>query len=448
MSRLENILAARYFRRRLITFLAAGAVAVSVFIVIVVMTIMNGLVLDFKDRNHDFFGDCIISSTSLTGFAGFEELEERLLASEKIEAASPVVNSYGLLSSRLLPSNIGVNIIGVLPEKHCEVTSFCGSLYEPAGKPSDVFKTQGSDAAGCIRGVAMMNQRSESGKYNHTIDTSIEFTLTTFPLSPSGMPAQAGADISSSKTFRLVNDSNSKLAKEDNYNFYVPLEEAQLLCGMAGQSPRVTSLHLRFSPKTGLQEGCREARTVLADFREGYSGEHPELLDNVRAESWKQYRSEVIAPVEKEQIMLTIMFLLIGIVTVFVVLVVFVLIVSGKTKDIGILKSCGLSNGSVLAVFMKFAALTGALGASAGAIGAWAFLSKINELETWLFENYGWQLWNRSMYVIDEIPNKLQPGVIAPVFIFAVLASLLGAAVPAVQAAFRRPSETLRVENL
>ncbi|AQQ10079.1 Lipoprotein-releasing system transmembrane protein LolE [Sedimentisphaera cyanobacteriorum] len=448
MSRLENILAARYFRRRLITFLAAGAVAVSVFIVIVVMTIMNGLVLDFKERNHDFFGDCIISSTSLTGFAGFEELTGKLLESEKIEAASPVVNSYGLLSNRLLPSNIGVNIIGILPEKHCRVTSFCRSLYEPAGKAGDVFETHGSQAEGCIRGIAMMNQRSQNGQYTHSIDTGLEFTLTTFPLSPSGMPAQAGADISSSKTFRLVNDANSKLAKEDNYNFYVPLEEAQLLCGMAGQSPRITSLHLRFSPNTTLQAGCREARDVLAGFRKSYAGPYPKLLENVRTESWKQYRSEVIAPVEKEQIMLTIMFLLIGVVTVFVVLVVFVLIVSGKTKDIGILKSCGLSNYSVLAVFLKFASLTGALGAAAGALGAWAFLSKINELERWLFENYGWQLWNRSMYVIDEIPDKLQPGVIGAVFIFALLASLLGAAVPAVQAAVKRPSDTLRVENL
>ena len=56
------ILAWRYFRKRPITLLAVAAVALCVFIVIVVMTVMNGLVQEFREKNHRYFGDCLVIS--------------------------------------------------------------------------------------------------------------------------------------------------------------------------------------------------------------------------------------------------------------------------------------------------------------------------------------------------------------------------------------------------
>ena len=55
--------------RRPITYFAVLAVALCVFIVVVVMTVMTGLVSDFKEKNHDFAGDCVVGSESLVGFA-------------------------------------------------------------------------------------------------------------------------------------------------------------------------------------------------------------------------------------------------------------------------------------------------------------------------------------------------------------------------------------------
>jgi len=63
------ILASRYLLKRRITYFAVLAVGLCVFIVVIVMTVMTGLVRDFKQKNHDFVGDCVVGTESLVGFA-------------------------------------------------------------------------------------------------------------------------------------------------------------------------------------------------------------------------------------------------------------------------------------------------------------------------------------------------------------------------------------------
>jgi ABC-type lipoprotein release transport system permease subunit len=67
------ILPTRYLWKRRITLLAITAVALCVFIVVVVMTVMNGLVEEFRGKNHRFVGDCVVSTESLVGFAYADE---------------------------------------------------------------------------------------------------------------------------------------------------------------------------------------------------------------------------------------------------------------------------------------------------------------------------------------------------------------------------------------
>lgn len=73
--------------------------AVCVFIVVVVMTVMTGLVSDFKNKNHNFVGDCIISTDSLVGFAYYQDFLDKLkLQNDLAEGASAVIRSYALVS--------------------------------------------------------------------------------------------------------------------------------------------------------------------------------------------------------------------------------------------------------------------------------------------------------------------------------------------------------------
>ena len=118
------ILPRRYLVKRKISLLAITAVALCVFIVVVVMTVMNGLVGDFREKNHRFAGDCVISTDSLVGFPYYEDLVQRLEGSPFVMAVSPVVHSYGLLSQPGSEKNMGVQVTGLDPVRHSPSSAY------------------------------------------------------------------------------------------------------------------------------------------------------------------------------------------------------------------------------------------------------------------------------------------------------------------------------------
>jgi lipoprotein-releasing system permease protein len=168
----------------------------------------------------------------------------------------------------------------------------------------------------------------------------------------------------------------------------------------------------------------------------------------VTVQNWKDYRRGNIAPMEKEQAIMAVMFGFVGITTVFIVFVVFYMIISHKSKDIGILKSIGASNADIVELFSGFAFLVGFFGSCAGLLAGWLFLREANRIEDWLFKYCGFQLWDRTIYAIGDIPSRTNLGVMAVIAVSAVLACLIGALVPSLRAAASRPAETLQVNRL
>ena len=213
---------------------------------------------------------------------------------------------------------------------------------------------------------------------------------------------------------------------------------------MAGSLKRVNAIHVKLRPGVGVSQGRARIASLWQEFKQAKAGA-PDgyLLDGVLVQDWKEYRRAYIAPMEKEQVLLSLMFILVGVTTVFIVFVVFYMIVSHKRKDIGVLKSVGSSNVSILALFSRFAFAFGCLGSAVAPLTAWLFLSKINWVEGQLFERFGFQLWDRSIYAIGDIPNHVEFRVLATIIGCAILSCLVGALFPAWGAARLRPVETL-----
>src|SRR4030042_4844485 len=123
------ILATRYLFKRRITYFAILAVALSVFIVIVVMTVMGGLVNEFKEKNHRFAGDCVVGTESLVGFAYYEDFVNLMEQQDFVEAVSPVIKSFALKRRRGSEQDDIVEIMGIDPVKHSQATGFGDNLY-------------------------------------------------------------------------------------------------------------------------------------------------------------------------------------------------------------------------------------------------------------------------------------------------------------------------------
>jgi len=443
-------LAIRYLLKRRITFFAVLAVALSVFIVLVVMTVMAGLVGDFKEKNHLFAGDCVVATESLVGFSYYEEFMEILEQADFVEAVSPAVKSYGLIGPRSEDSKVGVQIMGIDPAMHSRVTGFAQTLDYHKADVSKAFElAYDPNLVGCVLGKDLLYQRDSYGTYPVGDGPGrAGYSVSCFPLTPKGAPADAGTDMVNTKPFYHSDNSQSGLARVDGSLIYLPFEWAQKLCGMTNPN-RANAIHIKFRPDVRLQDGCDRVASLWQSFREGKTGgKQAFLLDTVTVRSWKDHRRSSIAPMEKEQTVMTVMFGFVGITTVFIVFVVSYMIISHKSKDIGILRSIGASKCDIIQLFSGFAFLVGLLGSGIGLFTGWLFLERINEIEDWLFGRFGFQLWDRTIYAIGDIPKKIELEVVVTIFLSAIIACLVGALLPSWQAARQKPVETLQVNQL
>ena len=109
------ILPVRFMLKRRITILAVASIALCVFITLVVMTVHNGIVSEFKEKNHSFAGDCVIGTDSLVGFAYYEDFLAELKSKPFIFAAAPAIKSFGLLNQPGSDINIGIGVTGIAP---------------------------------------------------------------------------------------------------------------------------------------------------------------------------------------------------------------------------------------------------------------------------------------------------------------------------------------------
>jgi len=431
-------LASRYLYRRSISYLALSAVSLCVFIVVVVMMVMTGLVGDFNRKNHGFVGDCVVNSRSLVGFGYYEDFVDILERQDFVEAVSEVIKSYVLVSRVGSERNFGLEMMGINAARHSRVTGFGRSLYYHRNDASEAFSPlYGPNLAGFVIGIDRWLERDLRGHYYHPPGPSrTELVVSSFPLTAGGALARAGADMAAEKSFYFSDTSYSGLARVDSSVIYLPFEWAQRLCGMAGQVKRVTGIFIKFNAKVRLQQGCERVKSLLLRYKKSKKGlMYSDLLDNVHVESWKENRREFIAAMEKEKLLLIIMFSLVGLTTVFIVFAVFYMIVSHKSRDIGILKSIGASSADIFRIFGLFAFFVGTLGSFLGSILGWLFLSKINGIEVFLFERFGFQLWDRAIYSIADIPNRLDVNVLMVIIACAVGACVLGASIPAQKAA-------------
>src|SRR5262249_34201586 len=131
---------------------------------------------------------------------------------------------------------------------------------------------------------------------------------------------------------------------------------------------------------------------------------------------------------------------------VFLIFCIFYMIVVEKTKDIGIIKSVGATNGGVAGIFLGYGLAIGIVGSALGLLVGYLIVHNINYLHQKLGELMGVQMWDPEVYAFDIIPNRLNPTHMFWILLIAILAAVLGALLPAVRAGRMNPVEALRWE--
>ncbi|OZB17995.1 MAG: ABC transporter substrate-binding protein [Rhodobacterales bacterium 34-62-10] len=123
-----------------------------------------------------------------------------------------------------------------------------------------------------------------------------------------------------------------------------------------------------------------------------------------------------------------------------------IMLVKNKGRDIGILRTMGLSEGSVLRVFFICGAFTGIIGTAAGVILGCLFAIYIDPIFS--FVNYvaGGGVWDPAVRGIYALPAKLQLGDVLSAVALSLGLSFVVTIFPARRAARMNPVEALRYE--
>lgn len=157
-----------------------------------------------------------------------------------------------------------------------------------------------------------------------------------------------------------------------------------------------------------------------------------------RAQDWKRMNSSLFAALQLEKFAMTVILLLIVIVAAFNIVSTLIMLVTEKTREIGILKSMGLSSRSVLRIFMIQGLVIGVVGSLVGGIGG--------GLVTWAVDRYELIKIPGEIYFIDHLPVTINPLDVAVILVSTILISFLATIYPALQASRLTPVEAIRHE--
>ena len=162
--------------------------------------------------------------------------------------------------------------------------------------------------------------------------------------------------------------------------------------------------------------------------------------------SWKDSSSSFLRALDIED---NVMFVILSILVLIAAMNItsgLIMLVKNKGRDIGILRTMGLTEGSVMRVFFLCGAFTGVIGTLAGVVLGCLFAIYIDQIMGFVNWLNGGNAWDPSIRGIYELPAKLQGADVARAVALSLGLSFVVTIFPARRAARLNPVEALRYE--
>lgn len=498
----------KYLRKRRIAWVSLIAVMLCTMMVLVVISIMGGWVRMFESSFHGLTGDVVVDGDSLVGFAHYDKMIERIEKLDSVVAAVPTIKTFGLINIGNRKT-VGVQVVAFPIDKIGQVNEFPKSLYrgytqyiEQAedktlplsaaeraalrAKAEEKVKTPSfdkpldaeeyrretkwqpgrsrdpADWPGMIAGAGVVEIGKDkdgnvTGRGDHLYRLPVK--LTVMPISPDFMSVDLKDKVE--RSYWIVDDSRTKVWQFDSNRIYVPFEALQEDLDFAPKTvteretgkevtlpARCTDLQIRVKDAFSDRAGLNRAKEQIQQVVEAVMRENPDPynLDEPKVQTWRESQAVYLDAVEKEKLLTVFLFSIISIVAIFLIFCIFYMVVAEKTRDIGILKSVGASGSGVATIFLGYGLAIGIVGAGLGLLLSWLLVKNINEIHTALGRFMGVQVWNPEIYLFDKIPNTMDPKEVTIIVAIAIIASVLGALLPAMKAGSLNPVEALRFE--
>ncbi len=419
----EWFIAIRYLvaRRRqvfisAITAICVGGIAAGVWLIVVVLSVMNGFEQTWRDEilgNRAHFS----VHSSFGPFLDYEEILELVSQVDGVEAASPYLDADGMVrgSQGQISS---VRLRGIDPESVGRVTDLENDLLGD-GTLVQLFEP-GEDESGAP-GIMIGNHLAVS----MGLGPGDKLLL----ISPFGGPPTPLGPGPRLKRFEIVGIFQSSFYQYDEAFTYTTLEAA------------------RDFRKTGDVVDGIEARTTDHYRSRAVGALVQEALGYpFYTRDWKDVFPAFFQALKTERVMMFLLLTMIMVVAAFVIVATLVMMIMEKSSDIAILKAMGAEDAMIERIFAMEGILIGLVGTALGVGAGIAVTGQLSWIQEVIERLTGIDTLPASVYQFSELPSQVDPVQVVGVAVIAMVLSLGATLLPSRQGARIDPAVGLRHE--
>ncbi len=417
----EWMIAWRYLRARraeggvsVMTWISLIGITLAVFALIATLSVRSGFRAEFVDTILGANAHATIYQTGTASESGqidrtignFDAMATRLRSVPGVTRVAPLVKGQVMVSLR--NRNAGVEVYGIRPENLAELPR----IADPNTGDGDLARFSDGIAIGI--GVAR--------ELGVSVGDGVKL------ISPNGVKTAFGTS-PRVNVYEVVYIFSAGRYDIDRTRVYLPFVEAQ-----------------SFFNKDGLAD---ELEVMLQD------PEDVELMaaslmqaggERALVWTWRDASGGFLRALEVED---NVMFIILSILVLIAAMNIvsgLIMLVKNKGRDIGILRTIGLTEGAVLRVFFMCGVFTGLIGTILGVILGCMFAIYIDTVFGFVNMMMGGGTWDPAIRGIYHLPAKLELADVASAVSLSLTLSFLVTIFPARRAARLNPVEALRHE--
>ena len=186
--------------------------------------------------------------------------------------------------------------------------------------------------------------------------------------------------------------------------------------------------------------------TEVDDFKNIVQLKITDLKLNLFSVSWKDTNKNLINALKVEKNVMFIILSLIILVASLNIISGLIIFVKDKNKDIGILKTIGMSNQSIVKIFFIIGVSIGFIGSLIGLVLGVLFTINIKIIQSFLENMLGTKLFSEEVYYLSSLPSNISIVEVIYVLTIAMIISIISTIFPALSSAKVDPIKSLRSE--
>ena len=160
--------------------------------------------------------------------------------------------------------------------------------------------------------------------------------------------------------------------------------------------------------------------------------------------SWKENNSTLINALNVEKNVMFLILTLIILVASMNIISGLIIFVKEKNKDIGILKTIGLSNKSLIKIFLSIGLIIGLIGTIFGGLVGVIFSSNIKSIQFFIENILHTDLFAKEIYYLSNLPSRVDNLEVFYVLIISIIICLIATTIPAYRSMKVDPIKSLK----